>query len=209
MKKMRLSITKILFIAIIVLVILASAYITSRPSNNQETATRHTITFDFDKGFPLLVEKQSTPFNQTLNNITALFSSPSDPAAYSIQSYETTTFQLSQFSGKYLYANNLARDILDIQLSTKIIAINFTFATIEQYGGAITVPSDILLIAYYNTQLLGSTKAYGSFSSDSYPQGMLSFSPGGPFNQVRISIPAQTSGTTKFLIDNITVTFIS
>jgi hypothetical protein len=167
------------------------------------------IVFDFDNGTPALAATQATPFNQTLSGLTASFSSPSDPAAFSVRSYNAESLKLSQFSGKYLYDNKPFRDILDIKFSSDLVAAKFTFATIEQQSGAITVPSDILITAYKNTNLVGSNRTYGSFSSDSYPQGMLFFSAGMPFNRIRISIPTQTSGTTDFLIDNIIVTAVS
>jgi hypothetical protein len=167
------------------------------------------IVFDFDNGTPALAATQATPFNQTLSGLTASFSSPSDPAAFSVRSYNAESLKLSQFSGKYLYDNKPFRDILDIKFSSDLVAAKFTFATIEQQSGAITVPSDILITAYKNTNLVGSNRTYGSFSSDSYPQGMLFFSAGMPFNWIRLSIPTQTSGTTDFLVDNIIVTTVS
>lgn len=54
--------------------------------------TSLTAAFDFDTGFPTFVEGQSTPLNQTSGAITAYFSSPFDPAAFSVQSYDTTFF---------------------------------------------------------------------------------------------------------------------
>jgi hypothetical protein len=167
------------------------------------------IVFDFDNGTPALAATQATPFNQTLNGLTASFSSPSDPAAFSVKSLDAESLTLSRFSGKYLYDNKPSQDILDIKFSSELAAVNFTFATIEHQSGGITVPSDILITAYKNTGLVGSNKTHGLFSSDSYPQGMVFFSAGMPFNWIRISIPTQTSGTTDFLVDNIIVTAVS
>ena len=53
-----------------------------------------TITYDFNTGQPVLAEGQNTPLNQTSNGVTAHISSPSDPAAFSIQSYDTTFYTL-------------------------------------------------------------------------------------------------------------------
>ena len=199
---------------VIVLIVISAAlvYVTSQPNQPSTTpTTKLTVAFDFDTGSPFLAPTQTTPFNQTSNNITAHFSSPSDNTspAFSIQSYDTTSFRLSQFSGKYLYDNKPSRDILEIKFNTEIIAIKFTFATAESQSTTIMIPSDIVLTAYKNNNLLGTNRTYGSFSSDSYPQGMLSFSSGMSFNWIRISIPSQTSGTTGFLVDNITVTTVS
>lgn len=164
-----------------------------------------TVIFDFDTGSPVLLTGKSVPFNQIKSGLTAYFSSPSGSATFSVQNDSTTSFKMSQFSGKYLYDTKPSRDILDVKFSAEIIAINFTFATVESYGEDVIVPSELLLTSYKNTNLIGTTKAYGTFSSDSYPQGTLSFNSGEPFNWVRISIPAQASGTTDFLVDNIEV----
>ena len=212
MRHPRLSVRRLLLVGVIVLipVLAALVYIASQPSQPTATlTTKTTIAFDFDTGSPLDAATQGTPFNQTINGFTASFSSPSDPTAFLVKSYDAESLKLSQFSGKYLYDNKPSRDILDINFSGEIIAVKFTFATIEHQSEAITVPSDILLTAYKNMRLVGSNKTYGSFSSDSYPQGMLSFSSGMSFNWIRISIPSQTSGTTGFLVDNITVTTVS
>ena len=208
----RLSVRRLLLVGVIVLITILTAlvYIATKP--NQPTGTLSTltiITFDFDTGTPPLAANQVTPFNQTLKGLTASFSSPSDPAAFSVRSHDTESLKLSQFSGKYVYDNKPTRDILDIKFSSDIVVARFTFATIEQQSATITLPSDILVTAYRNNNLVGSNKTYGRFSSDSYPQGMLFFSAGMPFNWIRISIPSQTSGTTDFLVDNIIVTTIS
>jgi hypothetical protein len=196
-------------VVVLVTVLAALVYIASQPTEPTATSTTKQTVFDFDAGAPILEASQVTPFTQTLNSLTASFSSPSDPDAFSVKSYDTEGLKLSKFSGKYLYDNKPTRDILDIKFSGEIIAVTFTFATIEHQSEAITVPSDILITAYRNTNLAGSNRTYGSFSSDSYPQGMLSFSSGMSFNWIRISIPSQTSGTTDFLVDNIIVTTFS
>jgi hypothetical protein len=206
MKKFRSFLTTV----ILALVLLIAAIAMGSSPNIALIAAQPTSTiFDFDTGSPVVAEGQITPFTQTSGSVSASFSSPSDPAAFSIQSYSTTFFTLSQFSGKYIYSNNSSRDILDIKFNAELFSINFTFATIELQGGLIEQPSNILLTAYENTMLVGSTTAGGVFSNDSYPQGTLSYSSGQTINWVRISVPAQASGTTNFLVDNIVITFIS
>ena len=205
-----MTVRRLLPVGVIALTIVLAVviYIASKPS--QPTVTLPTkITFDLDTGAPPLASAQSTPFNQTQKGLTASFSSPSDPAAFTIKSNDEESLKLSQFSGKYIYDNKPTRDILDIKFSNELIALEFTFATIEQQSGAITLPSDILITAYKNTGLVGSNKTYGNFSSDSFPQGTLFINPGMPFNWVRISIPSQNSGTTDFLVDNIKATPVS
>ena len=147
-----------------------------------------TVTFDFDIASPPLVQAQGTPFTQTSNDVTAYFSSIADPAGFTVKSQESTSLKLSQFSGNYLVDINPSRDILDIKLDSPAVAVNFTFATVELQSDTIPIPSEILLTVYRDNTLVGSTKAYGSFSSDSYPQGVLVFSPVKPFNWMRISV---------------------
>ena len=205
-----MTVRRLLPVGVIALTIVLAVviYIASKPS--QPTVTLPTkITFDFDTGAPPLASAQSTPFNQTQKGLTASFSSPSDPAAFTIKSNDEESLKLSQFSGKYVYDNRPTRDILDVKFSDDIIVARFTFATIEQQSATITLPSDILVTAYKNNNLVGSNKTYGRFSSDSYPQGMLIFSAGMPFNWIRISMPSQTTETTDFLVDNIIVTAVS
>ncbi len=207
----RLTVRRLLLVGVIALIaILAvTVYIASKPNQPAEgLPTMTTIAFDFDTGTPSLATTQVTPFNQTSKGLTANFSSPSDPAAFSVKSLDAET-RLSQFSGKYIYDNKPTRDILDVKFSREIVSVTFTYATIEQQSAAITLPSDILITAYKNTNLVGSNRTYGRFSSDSFPQGTLFFSAGMPFNWIRISIPSQTSETTDFLVDNIIVTSVS
>ena len=164
--------------------------------------------FDFDNGSPLLAEFQNTPLNQTSNNITAYFSSPSDTnaPAFSIQSYSTTFTELSQFSGKYLYDNKPSRDILEIRFSQQLTRISLTFATSDYQ----TAPTEITLTAYVNsadTTPVGLTSARGTVLTGLYPQGVLSYDSGDQsFNLVRIEMSSEGSGeATNFFVDNIRV----
>jgi hypothetical protein len=196
-------------VVVVISVVAVVVYAAIQRSQPNAPSSTKPIAFDFDTDSPPLAAGQGTPFNQTLNGLTASFSSPSDPAAFSVKSYDPESLKLSQFSGKYLYDNKPSRDILDIKFSADIIDVSFTFATIESKGGTITVPSDILITGYRNTNLVGSNQTVGSFSSDSYPQGRAYFYAGMPFNWIRISIPSQASGTTDFLVDNIVITAVS
>ena len=94
--------------------------------------TRQTTTslvFNFDSGSPALSPGRPTPFNQTVANVTATFSSILDPSAFSVQRYETTFFVLSEFSGNYLYDNKLATRSVDIRFDANLTSIEFAFAT--------------------------------------------------------------------------------
>jgi len=214
----RLSARNLVLMEVAVAVLVVALIYVSIPlpkiNSPYPATTQPTITFDFDTGFPFLVETQNTPLNQTASGLTARFSSPFDPItpAFSIQSYETTFLVLPQFSGKWLYDNKPSMDFLDIMFSQQLTSINLTFATLEYHGGPSTEPSDIKLTGYMNstdTTPVGSATARGAFSSGLYPQGTLSFTSGDhPFNLVRIEIPYVPQGATDFFVDNIIVTTI-
>jgi len=183
---------------------------TTPSGNNTQAPPSATITFDFDHGIPVLFEGQNIPLSQKSGGLTASISSPSDPTAFSIQSYDTTFYTLSQFSGNYLWDNKAEKNIVEITFSQMITRISLTFATVEYHGvGNVDEPSIMQLHAYQNStqrSLIGSSTAQGVFSSDMYPQGTLSFtSPGKAFNQVTIELANQTGPTTEFFIDNIIV----
>ncbi len=198
-----LSVRRLLLVGVLVLILVitiwyVSNYVFSSPSSEPS------IVFDFDRGSPVLVETQNTPFNQTVNSVTAYFASPSDPA-FSVQSYETTFISLSEFSGKYLYANKPSNDVLIIRFSHQLTHITLTFATVEYR----TAASNITLTAYLvssDTVPIGSATAVGASQAGLYPQGTLSFnSDGQPFDIVRLEVPYQGGGATGFFVDNIVV----
>jgi hypothetical protein len=170
------------------------------------------VTFDFEIGTPTLTTGQSVPFDQTSGGVTAHFSSPQG-AVFSVQTDVSTGFTLSQFSGRYLYDNNLNRNYLDIQFSQQISSLTLTFATADFQQNE--VPTTIQLTAYEDstaTPAVGSATAHGTYPvdtthpNDTLPQGTLSFTSAAPFNLVEIVLPPQPLGITDFLVDNITVT---
>jgi uncharacterized protein (TIGR03437 family) len=169
------------------------------------------VTFDLDTGTPALVTGQATPFDQTAAGVTAHFSSPSG-AAFSLQSDSSTGWKMSQFSGKYVYDNNLNRNVLDIKFSQPLTRITLAFATADFQQ--VEVPTTIQLIAYLDstgTAAVGTATAHGTYASDTMPMGKLSFDSGGrPFNLVEIGIlPGQALGAADFFVDNIIVTMTS
>jgi uncharacterized protein (TIGR03437 family) len=170
-------------------------------------ATAGIVTFDFDTSAPALSTGQNVPFNQTAGGVTAQFSSPAG-AAFSVQTDATTGWKMSQFSGKYLYANNQNRNTLEIRFSGTAFAIAFTFATADFQQ--VETPTTIQLTAYLDssaTAAVGTASAHGTYASDTMPMGTLSFDSGGkPFNLVQITIPYQPLGATAFLVDNVRVT---
>lgn len=204
----RLSAHRLLLIGIGLPVIIIAAVVIFSWGNIFPTP-ESTVSFDFDHGYPLLAETQNTPLNQTVSDITAHFSSPSDTVtapAFSIQSYDTTFIKLSQFSGKYLYDNKPSRDTLEIEFSQQLESVTLTFATVEYR----TDPSNIKLTAFLgssDTSPVGSTTASGTYQTGLYPQGILSFdSADKPFNLLRIEIPFQgTESPPNFYVDNIVI----
>lgn len=178
------------------------------PANNTVPIT---ASFDFDTGASVPNLSQSTPFNYTSGGVTARFSSPLYPNAFSVQSLTTTSFVLSEFSGKFLYDNEIQRTVLIIEFNRTLTYINMTFATVEYHGGANDEPSTLSLNAYMNStspQIVGTMTSKGTWPSGSYfPQGSIAFnSSGQPFNLVRIELPLVGSAVaTDFMIDNIVV----
>ena len=168
-------------------------------------AQAQTVTFDFDSGTPTLFTGQSVPFDQTFGGVTAHFSSPQG-SVFSVQTDASTHYQLSQFSGNYLYPNNLDRNYLDIKFSKQIRRITLTFATADTHQTEL--PTAIQLTAYADstgTPPVGSTTTRGTYGTDTFPMGTLSFTSSKPFNLVEIVLPPQPLGITDFLVDNITV----
>jgi hypothetical protein len=143
-----------------------------------------------------------------VDGLTARFSSPADPAAFSIQNQSTTFLPLSQFSGNYLYQNKSTRTTLEIVFSHNLTAITATFATFDYHGvGEVEVPAAVLLTAYSDTVPAGSVTVRGDKEAGNYPQGVISFaSDTQPFDRVTIELPPQSVGATVFAVDNITVT---
>lgn len=174
------------------------------------TTPATTISFDFDRGLPVLSVGQSMPFDQTSGGVTAHFTSPSDPAAFSVQSHDTTFLMLPQFSGKYLYPSRRSRTNLSISFSQPLNGITLTFATTDYHGvGEVDEPTAVKLTAYTDTTtLVGTVTARGTFPTNyTFPQGTLSFDSGSqPFNLVVIELLVQRLGGTNFLVDNIAVT---
>jgi hypothetical protein len=170
-------------------------------------ARAQTVTFDFDTGVPVFSIGQNTPFDQVAGGVTAHFSSPTDPA-FSIQTDTSTGWHMSQFSGRYLYDNNLNPNVLNIKFSRPVTAITFTFATADFQQ--VEVPTTIQVTAYMDSKTtppVGSASGHGTYATDTMPMGTLTLNTGTQaFNLVQIAIPPQPLGATDFFVDNITVT---
>lgn len=169
-------------------------------------------TFDFET----VAVASSTPCAQTVNGVTAVFSSPTEwegsPAYFVSNLAKPPYYQLTMFEGNFLDdAKMVNRDKLQIRFSVPVDSISLTFATADlkdDTGG----PSTICLDAFLNStsnpvgQRAEAVGDWKLFPNDNYPQGTLSFESGGlPFNMVQIEVPFQPTGVADFLVDNITV----
>jgi hypothetical protein len=171
------------------------------------------VTFSFDGGTPTLGLGTPTPFAHTMGSVTAQFSSPTEwsgSPAYAVQSQNTTFYTLSMFQGKYLCDARHNLDTLQIRFDAPLDSVTLTFATMDLQDNS-EVPSDFELTAYLNStnNLVGSVTTHATYTvTDTFPQGTISFSSGGvPFNMIQLVLRS-TTGTTDFLVDNITVNTI-
>jgi hypothetical protein len=151
-------------------------------------ATTHAATiFNFDTDN----QGTATTFTDTVNGISATFSSPSDPGGFSVQPsfFETLT---GNVLGGPLFQNNVA---LDITFNANLSAISLLFATAD-----FNTASPFTLAAYEGNVLVGSNTLPGMFLPGfTFPEGEIAFS-GANFNSVVLSTTAP-----NFAIDNVQV----
>jgi hypothetical protein len=146
--------------------------------------------FNFDTDNPGAV----TTFTDTVNGLSATFSSSADPGGFVI--YQTDVFDT--LTGNVLGEpgpagmDNLA---LDIHFDKDLSAIALNFVTTD-----FNTPSPFTVTAYRNSTLVGSNTLPGQFIPGfPFPEGEIPFA-GGPFNNVVL-----TSTATDFAVDNIAV----
>ena len=135
----------------------------------------------------------STTFTDTVNGLSATYSSNADPGGFVIYSsmFETLTGNVLGDPGP-AGQDGLS---LDIAFNGELNAIELNFATAD-----FTTPSPLTLTAFQNTQQLGSTTSTGMFLNGFvFPEGEIAFD-GANFNNVVISSTAP-----DFAVDNITV----
>lgn len=185
-----------------------SAYSFAANSNRLFNATfvpdTNSVTFDFDKSSPALLEGNLTPFTQTSGGLSATFDSAST-APFVVQSDSVMGSHLSKFNGNYLYPTG-AGEILEIKFSAPVAKATLTFATLDFQ--TLVVPSTLSVAAYQGssaTQAVVSTNLTGIFNAfDTMPMGTVSLSSATPFDLLQI----QTPGGPDFAIDNINVVTI-
>jgi hypothetical protein len=135
----------------------------------------------------------STTFTDTVNGVSATFSSAADPGGFVVYAsmFETLTGNVLGDPGP-AGQNNLP---LDVAFSGELNAIELDFATAD-----FNTPSPLTLTAYQGTQMVGSTTTSGMFLPGFlFPEGEIAFD-GADFNNVVIS-----STSMDFAVDNIAV----
>jgi hypothetical protein len=143
------------------------------------------FTFDNDS------QGTTTAFTDTVNGLSATFTSPSDPAGFSVQPsiFDTLT---GNVLGSPLFQNNVP---LTISFNANLSAITLLFATAD-----FNTPSPLTLTAYEGNAPVGGATLPGMFLNGFlFPEGEIAFS-GGNFNSVVIS-----SNAPAFAIDNVQV----
>ncbi len=135
----------------------------------------------------------ATTFTDTVNGVSATFSSSADPGGFVIYPsiYETLTGNVLGDPGP-ANANNLS---LSIAFNGNLNAVTFDFAT-SDFGTA----SPLTLQAFEGNTLVGSATQTGQFLPGfSFPEGEIAFD-GTNFNKLVVS-----STATDFAIDNVAV----
>lgn len=152
------------------------------------TASASTI-FNFDSDTP----GTSTTFTDTVNGLSATFSSSADPGGFVVYPsiFDTLTGNVLGDPGP-VGADNLE---LDIAFSGNLDAVALDFATSD-----FITPSPLTITAYENSQQVGFSQSVGSFISGfDFPEGEIAFE-GATFNRIVVS-----SSAVDFAIDNLAV----
>jgi len=114
-------------------------------------------------------------------------------------------------SGNFLYQNGISKNSLYVKFNVNVKSISLTFATVDYHDPGVNgTASNIRLTAYVNTVSgtnVGTVITHGTFTTDTYPQGTLTFSAPADqtFNFVVIDLPPLAQGASVFLVDNIVV----
>ena len=135
----------------------------------------------------------ATGFTDTVNGISATFSSSADPGGFVIYQsmFETLTGNVLGDPGP-AFQDNLS---LTINFSQGLSAVTLDFATSD-----FITPSPFTITAYENGLSVGSATSTGQFLNGfTFPEGEIAFE-GGTFNQLVLSSPAM-----DFAVDNINV----
>lgn len=135
----------------------------------------------------------STTFTDTVNGLSATFSSSADPGGFVIYPtiFQTLTGNVLGDPGT-AGLDNLS---LNVGFSSNLSAVTLDFATSD-----FVTASPFTVSAYENNTFAGSATSTGQFLAGStFPEGEISFA-GAPFNRLVLS-----STATDFAVDNIAV----
>ncbi|HZT31483.1 MAG TPA: PEP-CTERM sorting domain-containing protein [Bryobacteraceae bacterium] len=163
-------------------------------------AAANTILFDFDSGSPPLSTGMGLPLSQTAGGATATFT-----GRFSVQSHDTTFYNLPNFSGNYLDPSDVYSPPLTVSFDRVLIGLSFDFATAD-FG--LDTNTTLQLTAYLNSTF---NPAVGSTTSQAVGEGWglgtLTFQSNAAFNLVEVVIlPGAGS---DFLADNFQATTFS
>ena len=188
----RLSLALLASVAASLLVVAVIRPLAAQNSSKQnEVPSGPIAVFNFDSD----AEGLTTPFTNTVQALTATFSSPADPGGFGVG----PTFFAPPMSGNVLLdpsTSGASFIPMKISFNKNLDSIYLFFAT----DGTGT----FYLTAYDNSKEVGSATATGIVPSGySFPQGVISLS-GVTFNSVVLSSPQ----TPNFAIDNVGVSII-
>jgi hypothetical protein len=139
----------------------------------------------------------ATTFTDTVDGLSATFSSTADPGGFVLYPsfFETLTGNVLGDPGPA----GLDGLSLDVAFSGELNAVTLDFAT-SDFG----TPSPLTISAYQNSQLVGSIDATGMVPANfTFPEGEITFQ-GSPFNNIVIS-----STATDFAVDNIAASVVA
>jgi len=135
----------------------------------------------------------ATSFTDTVNGLSATFSSPADPGGFSVQPgfFATLTGNVLGSPGP-AFQNNVP---LTSAFSADLSAISLLFVTAD-----FNTPSPLTLAAYEGNTLVGTNSLPGALIAGFlFPEGEIAFS-GATFNRVELSTAAP-----NLAIDNVAV----
>jgi hypothetical protein len=153
------------------------------------------IVFNFDSDTVLTT---TSTFTNTVNGLSATFSSTDDPGGFAVLPILFTTLDPGDVPG----AGNVLIDGLSISDSS--IPLTIAFATpIESVSllFATVVAAPVQLQAYNGASLVGTVTASGTVQASGFAEGSISFSD--PFNKVVLSSTAPA-----FAINDVTATAV-
>lgn len=139
----------------------------------------------------------ATTFTDTVDGLSATFSSAADPGGFVVYSsfFDTLTGNVLGDPGPA----GLDGLSLDVAFSSELSAVSLDFATAD-FGS----PSPLTISAYENSQLVGSIDATGTVPANfTFPEGQITFQ-GADFNNIVISSTAM-----DFAVDNIAASVVA